>query len=221
MDDDGTSGNATLADLAFGAPKWDLVGPTVYDDIRRVLNRYGKDSVKAAVQQMTKPHRGRPKINDWPELRSVIEADAREWLDGGDPIARRTNYSIAKEFADRNPGQSAVSTHQRIERKLAKKPYDRRWYMLATAEGWTRAEGPWQQHIRVLEALQDHAPQSVWALTLQTANSELADYEAKNGEPPPATLTMDQVKAGARNALALFTRTKPQGLFGQMRAGTE
>lgn len=38
-----------LANQRVGLPAMDLVGPTVDDDIRRAIGRYGSDAVKQAV----------------------------------------------------------------------------------------------------------------------------------------------------------------------------
>lgn len=118
-----------LAGLSPDGPKFDLVGPTVDDDIRRIIARYGTEAVKQAVKRVTKPKRGRKPEKDWPELREVIESDARDWLAGGDPFSSRSNYSIAKDFADKNPGHSHPATMKRIERKLVQK---RVWMTLVT-----------------------------------------------------------------------------------------
>ena len=48
-----------LAGLSPDGPKFDLVGPTVDDDIRRIIARYGTEAVKQAVKRVTKPKRGR------------------------------------------------------------------------------------------------------------------------------------------------------------------
>src|SRR3546814_7581713 len=77
-----------------------------------------------------------------------MEADAREWLAGNDPFTTRSNYSIAKELSERNPGHSIVSTHKRIERKLSRGPYNRRWFALVWAENLSRNQGPHGAHIR-------------------------------------------------------------------------
>ena len=212
MSDNALGGPASS--LSGAPPKFDLVGPTVDDDIRRVINRYGVEAVKGAVKHLTKPRRGRPKINDWRELQSVMETDAREWIEGGDPLDARTNYSIAKQFAEANPGQSAISTHQRIERKLARKPYDRRWYMLVTAETMTRDNYSWKQHIRALEGLQDTDTHPVWASMLERAKSDAADYQSKLGEPPTDSLTMRQVEEEARKAMYPLGQLAKGGLSG-------
>lgn len=197
---------STLSLLGGGPPKYDLVGPTVEDDVRRAINRYGANAVQEAVKKLAKPKRGRPKINDWREMIHVFEADALAWLSGSDPISARKNYSIAKEFAEKYPGQSAVSTHQRIERKLAKKPYDRTWYMLVTAEQMSRESYSWKHHIRALEGLTEADSHPVWTDILHRAESDVADYEAKKGEPPADALTMKEVEDGARNAMMSLSK---------------
>lgn len=212
MSDNALGGPASS--LPGAPPKFDLVGPTVDDDIRRVINRYGREAVKSAVKQLTKPRRGRPKINDWRELQSVMDTDAREWIEGGDPLDARTNYAIAKQFAEANPGQSAISTHQRIERKLARKPYDRRWYMLVTAETMTRDNYSWKQHIRALEGLLETDTHPVWANMLERATSDATDYQSKFGEPPADLLTMRQVEEGAREAMFPLSQLAKGGLAG-------
>jgi hypothetical protein len=198
---------------AFLGAKFDLVGPTVDDDVRRVIARYGAEAVKHAVREVTRPKRGRRAERDWPELQEIIEADARDWLDGGDPLATRSNYSIAKSYAERNPGHSSISTHKRIERKLAKRPFDRRWFMLHSAEDQSR-HGPYLLHLRALEALAELTEESggsAWnATALTTANSIIAEYEAKLGEPPPPELSLKDVEEAAQKTL--LSRSKPTGL---------
>jgi hypothetical protein len=196
-----------LGGLFANGPKLELVGPTVDDDIRRAITRYGKDAVKEAVKRQTTSKRGRKPEKDWPELREAIEADARDWLEGGDPFATRSNYSMAKDFADRNPGHSYPATMQRIERKLAK---NRAWMTFATAMNLSRDDYPHAAHIRALEALAGAHP--IWTDLLENAKSEIADYEARNGEPPPAHLSMKDIKDAAINALN--SPFKPNALGG-------
>jgi len=179
-------------------PRMDLVGPTVDDDIRRAVIRYGAEAVKQAVKAATKPRRGRKPVPDWPELRDVIRADAREWLEGGNPLATRSNYSIAKEFADKNPGQSHPATMKRIERKLIRK---RAWMTYANAEILSRDAYPYADHIRSLEALSEVDSHDIWPDLCKRARATVADYEAKHGSPPPADMNMKEVEDAARNAL--------------------
>ena len=194
-------------------PQWDLVGPTVDDDVRRAISRYGAEAVKMAVKEATKAKRGRKREPDWPELRDVIHADALEWLAGGDPFATRSIYSIAKDFSERNPGHSVVSTHKRIERKLSKGPYDRRWFTLVTAENLSRDGYPYPVYMRTLEALVDlpvSAVPGLWQFYLDRLRSTLADYAAREGTAPPEHMTFreleDAVKKGGVSALAHRSR---------------
>lgn len=207
--------NNELTGLPIDGPKFDLVGPTVDDDIRRAITRYGADAVKEAIKRQAKPKRGRKPEKDWLELREVIEADARAWLAGGDPLSSRSNYSIAKDFADKNPGHSHPATMKRIERKLVQK---RAWMTFVTAENFSRAGYPHAVYIRALEELSKVDSHPVWASILDGARSKIADYEAKMGEPPPAELSMDEVESAGRNALltlsGMVTPKKPRGLFG-------
>ena len=200
-------------------PKWDLVGPTVDDDIRRAIWRYGADAVRAAVKEATKAKRGRPREPDWPELREVIHADALEWLAGGDPFAARSNYAIAKAFAERNPGHSVVSTHKRIERKLSRGPYDRRWFTYITAENLSRDGFPYAAHIRALAAvasLPDTRMAEVWSRSLERAQSTLADYEAREGQAPAASMSFAEVEAAVQQmeSAAPLASPKSGGIFG-------
>lgn len=176
----------------------DLVGPAVEDDIRRAINRYGADAVQQTVAKLTKRGRGAPKITDWVELRPVIEAEAVNWLTGDDPIAARSNYNIAKEFADKNPGHSHPSTMKRIERKLSKKLYGRRWYILALAYEKSKDHYPHGLHLRALEELHKMDEHAFWNGLLDLANCDLQDYEAKIGESPPANLSMKEIQDVAR-----------------------
>lgn len=183
--------------------------------IRNAIAVYGSDAVREMAARLTKPSLGRSKIKDWPELRDVIEADAKDWLDGGDPISTRSNYSIAREYAEKNPGQSPISTHKRIERKLAKKPYDRAWFMLTSAMLMSRDNYPFATHLKALEALAAMDPHRAWQTSLRLARTAVAEYEVKKGQPPPAELTMKDVEDGGRNALAssLLSQVRSRGVF--------
>jgi hypothetical protein len=170
---------------------WDLIGPTVDDDVRRLIWRHGADAVKAAVDKQTKPKKGRKPELDWPELLPVIEADARVWLSGGDPFSSRSNYSIANGFASRKPGQSHTATQKRIERKLGAK---REFMTLISAMRMSRENYPYMAHIRALQALSQAHPDEVWKSTLAGAHRAVADYEAKIGTPPPPDFSLTQIE---------------------------
>lgn len=201
-------------------PAWDLVGPTVDDDIRRAIGRYGADAVKRAVKEATKAKRGRKREPDWPELREIFEADARDWLEGKNPFEARSNYAIAKELSERNPGHSIVSTHKRIERKLSRGTHERRWFVFVLAENLSRDAGPHEAHIRALVALselREPTQPDLWKFSLERARATLADYEAREGHPPPAKMTFREIEeAVQKGSLAglLSARPKIGGLFG-------
>lgn len=220
MNDKKSNSNRREATRSAILPELNLPQPTLEGDLLAAIARYGRGEVRAMALKLTKPPRGRPKMKDWPELRHVIEADAKDWLAGGDPIADRSNYSIAKEYAEKNPGHSAISTHQRIERRLAEKPYDRLWFMLTSAMEMSRDNYPFATHVRALEALAATNSQSVWQVSLRLAHSAIAAYEARTGQPPEAGLTMEQVKAGSRNALATLIQPQPRsaGIFPGLNA---
>lgn len=206
--------NAPKGQPLSGLPKLEFVGPTVDDDLRRIIGRYGGDAVKAALARLTKPKRGRPKIQDWKELRPFVEEDARIWLGGGDPFTVRKNYAIAKAIADANPGHDHASTMQRIERKLSAKT-GRKWFMLAAALDMSREGYPYLKHVFALEALADYDKEHSWTEVLSHVKTSIADFAELHG-PPSDDLTMKQIEEGSRplNALAHFTSPKRRGLFG-------
>lgn len=189
---------STFAELA--GQEGDLVGPTVEDDIRRAVKRYGADAVRNAVKKLTTQKRGRPLEKDWPLLKEVHVEDAREWLAGRDPLAASSNYSIAKDYADRNLGQSHPADMKRIERKLKRKPFDRRLSMLITAWNLSRENYPYSAHIRTLEELKKVDLPAMWSTVLERARSEIADYQAKIGELPPEEFSIKQVEDAASQA---------------------
>lgn len=207
---------------AYAAPAMDLVGPTAVDDIRRAVWRYGSEAVKNAVKEATKAKLGRRRMRDWPELREVIEADARDWLAGKDPFTARSNYAIAKMFAERNPGHSVISTHKRIERKLSKGPFDRRWYTIVAAENLSRDAFPHAAHMRALRALSElpeAARPVIWQAGLARAVATLADYEAREGQVPAAEMTFRQIEdAVKRGGIAALIAPTQRSLLGSILA---
>lgn len=224
-DQNGVAGALVRNALApFAPPKWDLVGPTVDDDIRRAIQRYGAAAVKGAVKEATKAKRGRPREPDWPELREIIRADALNWLNGGDPFAARSNYAIAKEFAERNPGHSVVSTHKRIERKLSRGPYDRKWFTFMMAENLSREHFPFAGHLRAIEAaanLPDPKTAEIWQWRLDRARSTIADYEAREGSAPDPSMSITEIEEAVQRGglAALVAPPKRGGLFGLASPG--
>ena len=211
--------NKAIADalsLAIRRPNLDLVGPTVDDDIRRAIARYGAKAVTDAIKRQSKPRRRGPTgvVGDLPELRSVFEADARDWLSGGDPFATRSDYSSAKDFADKNPGQSHPSTMKRITRKLKAK---RATFTLMTAEAMGKREYPYGAYLRTIEALIEKVDARFYGYVLAFAESQIADYEAKYGQMPAPEMPMRDIEVAIQNAFAQNISTDAggfRGLFG-------
>ena len=194
--------------------KMGLIGPDVDDDIRRAITRYGADAVRKAARRLTTRKRGRPLGNDWAFLRDVLTEDAKDWLAGGDPFNTRSNYSIAKDFAERNPGHNSPSTVRRIQRKLTEKPYDRIFRTLIYAENISEENYPHGDHIRALVELIKINDHSAWKLALKNVKSEIADYEAVVGELPPEHFSIKQVTNAAHNAHLELVRPPKNTLRG-------
>src|SRR5689334_22775421 len=78
--------------------------PTLEQEIGRLIAKHGKKAVRAATKELTKSKRGRKPDPDWPLLMPLIQEDAELWLKGHDPTRKpRTNYAIARAFADQHP----------------------------------------------------------------------------------------------------------------------
>ncbi|MDC8753320.1 hypothetical protein OIK40_01535 [Erythrobacter sp. sf7] len=189
--------------LAGLVDKYDLVGPTVDDDVRRIIARWGAEAVKESVKVQTKPKRGRKPEKDWPLLWPYIERDAREWLDGGDPYERWTDYSIAKDYADKHPGQSHPAVMKRITKRLKAK---RKIFALIEAERISTTDYPYTAHLRALAELTRAERHPVWASMYARAKKQIDDYTAKYGAPPDEDFPMMKVQM-----LAEMPVSKPEG----------
>ena len=207
---------STLSALGGGPPKYDLVGPTVDDDFRRLIARYGMAAVKDATARLTKAKRGRKALRDWADLMPWIEDDAKAWLEGRDPFAERSPYAIAKAYADGIGGVYHASIMQRAERKLRQKQYGRSWYVFVRAMEMSLDGYPYAAHICALEALSQHDARPVWQKALARFRADIADYVAKWGAPPDE-LTVKQIEEGARKPLS--STTTLSGLLGRTLEG--
>lgn len=168
-------------------------------EIRNAIRRFGAEAVKASIKRLTKPKRGRKPDLDWPELCPVIDADARNWLSGGDPFAVRSNYSIAKAFADGKPVHNHPANMKRIERKLA----INRVRMTQYAAYELSLDGyPHATHVRAVEELVRAGSHPVWQTILENAKSKIAEYGTALGQPPPARLSMKEVEDAVHAALS-------------------
>ena len=89
--------NSYIPGLISAAAKWDLVGPTIDDDIRRLIGRYGGLAVKEATARMTKAKRGAKMLPDWKELKPWIDEDAKAWLEGRDYLTPEDLQAVYHE----------------------------------------------------------------------------------------------------------------------------
>lgn len=192
-----------------------LLPESLDQKMRSLVAQHGADAVRDAAKRATAKRKGRKPEKDWLNLKPWVEQDAEDWLDGRDAFALRSNYAVAKEFAEQFPGHNRYATKERIERKLRAK---RRWYMLVVAYERSEVGFPAETYIRALRELDATDPEKWWSSLLELGLGRLALYREKFGEPDPQKSFHD---------LDLELRAKPQtlgdfvyrrrGLFGSPR----
>lgn len=181
-------------------PELQIVYESVEHEVRRLIARFGEGAVKAAVKAETKRSPGRKEIKDAPGLREAYYADALDWLAGRDPNSIRSNYAIAKQYADKNPGYSHPATMKRIERKLREV---RGWTMLVVAEMIAERDRPFAVYLKVLEALFEANPPISFEDFLRSAKDDLAEYETRFVGTVPPDLSIEAV----RDAISVYKLT--------------
>jgi hypothetical protein len=183
-------------------PVLDLIGPTVDDDIRRAIHRYGPAAVKASIARLARKKPGPHKDEDWRILdEQFLKEDASHWLDGGNPFQRGADHSAAKWFEEHHPDENVQpgSVKKRIYRKLKK---HRRYYVLVNAYWMSEAIGSYQRHLDTLRALSNASKtNAVWHSVLYNAESVLRDYKIKLRRAPPSEMTMREVEDAAGKAV--------------------
>lgn len=198
----------------------DLTGPTVENEVGRLVVRYGVKAVKRAVREQTKSKRGAPpKDDDWRQIDEILKQDALRWLDGGDPFAERSNYSIARKFYEPHPQREFEKVHRRIMRKLQDR---RRYYTFVHAEMASKDQYPYGDYLRVLAALVASGRlTNTWQTRLRLAEESIAIYTAKYG-PPDTELAMHEIEVCAakpfpaksaseiKNILQILGDTRPR-----------
>lgn len=114
---------------------------------------YGKPAVEAAIKRQ-KGKRGRRTIYDHDRMASFYRQDARDWLDGRDPMELRKNNSIARGFARANPEGMTTedSITSRIVRNLKRNRYQ---LMLHVAITIAQNEYPYSTYLTTLATLAD------------------------------------------------------------------
>lgn len=181
------------ADTVARLPSIPMAGLSASEAVQFLCLWFGDDVIKRAVKARTAPKRGRRKIDDWPALKAEYETDAREWLAGGDPFVRRSNYQIAKALAQTQPGSSREATHERLENKMAKKPHDRGWWTIIFAVQIGRNEYPYAAYLRAVEeydALQGCGSTGGRDL----AEATLRAYASYHGSLPSSRTTFREIE---------------------------
>ncbi|MEY5007221.1 MAG: hypothetical protein RL764_537 [Pseudomonadota bacterium] len=172
--------------------------------IARLSSKFGQAAVLKAVEGTKRRKMGRPSEQDWKELHQSMLADARLYLRGGDPLAEKSNYAIAKELSERKPGHSQDSTVRRLLRKLSGK---RLKYVRINALLIAAAEHPLSVYLNLLSELRNLDPQStIWQRYEAATEEVLAAYKDVFGVAPPVDASLDTVMT------ALSEYSVPQGL---------
>ena len=193
-----------------------FMNPSLDDQLSRLVAKHGADAVREATKRATAKKRGRKPEKDWLGLKPWVEQDADDWLHGRDPMAIRSNYAVAKAFAEENPGHNRYATKERIERKLRER---RRWFMLVIAMERAEAGFPLETYIRALRDLERCAAGQGWAMMLEQALGKVARYREQFGEPSPEKSfdTIDSELRDASNTILGSTPPPTRGLFGARR----
>lgn len=159
-------------------------------EISRLISRYGAKAVREEAKRLGKGQAGRPHERDYWLLKDLIEVDARDWLDGRNPLALRSNKSIASAIARQGGGQSPDATRRRIMRKLSS--YRRAW-MIVKAMWISELDRPFATYFQVaseVERLPDYADSI--AVLIDLRRGALERYRERYGEPSP-TMTILQI----------------------------
>jgi len=185
-----------LRDLEKLGFKLDFLASNVDEAIRRAIAQYGAEAVKKAVEQQTKAKRGRPSDPDWLLLRPTFELDAREWLNDVIPQKNRTNYRIAKDFADKEKGHSYPATLRRIQQKLKNK---RILFYLFEAVLLSREGYSYKKHLKALEAFAEINPFP--SNELEIAQKVVAGFELRFGKYPADNMSIVEIQRAVLPAL--------------------
>lgn len=152
--------------------------------LKKLIDRYGIDRVRHSVDRLGRRKVGRMKEPDWRRMKDDILQDANDWLDGKEPSVLRSNYSIAKAFSEKHPGQSKAATQARILRKLrAQREYNFR----VTAWEISENQRPFAAYFRAATALAKFSPglRETVVYLADRYQRDLDQYRAAHGEPPP------------------------------------
>lgn len=175
-------------DVSRGNPFGDQ---TVNDVVIQLVEWFGPEAVRQAVKRHAKFQSGRRSQIDIESLVHLAEVDALEWLDGYDPFKLRSNYSVAKLMASKNPGQSFESTKRRIMKELAEK---RKTLAFDLAIAFSLEEYPYTKLLQIEETVSQlnarSHPSTLGFIGAQRA--KLDRYRELFGDPAPY-MTWEQI----------------------------
>ena len=178
-------------------PTRSVIDGDAEDGIKTAIQQHGRKVVEEELSRLMRVRSGPKGIDDWPELRVLLEQDVEEWLKGNDPFDTRKDYAIAKEFADSAPGHSHPSTMKRIQRKLKAKNA-RRYYVFCRAFLEARETHPNARYFDALRELALIQPNGPWPSFIKAGRECLEDYSAKVGEAPTDLPISDIERAVAK-----------------------
>ena len=151
-------------------------------DLLKVIQTHGLAAVREAIPRVTSGRSGPKNIDDWSVLRPILQKDVEDWINGIDPFQERSDYLIAKRFAEENPGHSEESTRKRIVRKLKRKD-SRRFFILTAALVNVRDGHPHELYLKALNELEKFQPNGLWSSFETAYYGCCLAYERKHGAP--------------------------------------
>lgn len=176
-----------------------LPEPDLRFELFRLQSRFGRAALIAELEKLTRPPRGRPRLNDHARLNPQFEQDARDLLAGKDPF-KQTDYRIAKTHSDADPGHNRESTARRLRDYLKA----HRAAAILVQVLFARPEGyPHAAYIQALrwpiptKYLVPDALRAAAAQRVSDAEAAIAEYREKLGEPP-AAMTLAEIMAELR-----------------------
>ena len=128
--------------------------------LHKMIASYGAAAVSDAVKDLVKVPNHRPPLPDGDAIWEVCKQDARDWLEGNDTTARKTNYAIIQEITADTPQHLQSAAARRLYRKLAQRPY---WTKVA-AVTISRTHYSLASHVRACRELYGDNPDSASGL---------------------------------------------------------
>lgn len=182
-------------------------------EIQRLVGLYGKAQVRDALKRLPATKKGRKPLQDWKDMQSWITQDAIDWLDGKDPLAERSNYSIAKDIAKKHPGHASVSTHRRLMRKLSE---GRHRICVLAAWDLSEKQRPFSDYFRACDAV--CSLNEKWRDLVQDIADRqrgmLERYRDRFGDPDPA-LSIKDIEEALKTPPPLPPKINALGFLGR------